>query len=489
MDSAAGVVVAIPTLNEAHSIGDVVRGIPRDVAGRIIVADGGSHDATVARAKEAGAEVIHAGRGYGRACLAAAMAAEGAGIVVFMDGDGADDPQAISSLIEPILSGVCDFVIGSRARGRREPGSIAWHQLAAGHLAGWGMRLLYGVRYTDMCAFRAIRRDALLALGMREQGYGWNIEMQMRAARAGLRIREIPVDYRRRSGGHSKVAGSLPGTIRAGARIIATFARVSSETRSRTRHAGLAILLCSMALVAPAIAQARDLVVYGEPTLEKALRSVGQLWQARTGTRVNVFVASTTLSLAQIERGARCDVIFALAGAATDDAARDKIIHAGTVRRALRNDLVLIGADPAAAPPGDTTPADLSKLIAGKTLAIADPARDAGGARAVDLLRSAGISVDGNRSITVAESSAGVVSMLAAGKARLGIVYATDATRDFVVGLPTSGLPPIDYVVAQARDPVMDTQPFLAFLQSAPAKAAFQSAGLQPIDDASAGRQ
>ena len=233
----------------------------------------------------------------------------------------------------------------------------------------------------------------------------------------------------------------------------------------------------------------RDLVVYGEPTLEKALRSIGRLWQARTGTRVNVFVALTGLSLAQIERGARCDVIFALAGAATDDAARDKIIHAGTVRRALRNDLVLIGAEPAAAPTSGTTLADIGRLIAGKTLAIADPTRDAGGARAADLLRRSGVAVEGNKSIAVAESSAGVVSMLAAGNVRLGIVYATDATREFVVALPTSKLPPIDYVVAQARDPVMDTQPFFAFLQSAPAKAAFESAGLQPIDGATAGRQ
>jgi glycosyltransferase involved in cell wall biosynthesis len=229
MAATADIVVVIPTLNEEQSIGDAVRGIPRDVVGRIIVADGGSIDATMARAKDAGADVIAAGRGYGRACLAATMAAEGADIVVFMDGDGADDPRAIVQLVQPIRAGQFDLVIGSRARGRREPGSIAWHQLAAGRLAGWGMRLLYGVRYTDMCAFRAIRRSVLLGLGMRELTYGWNIEMQMRAARAGLRILEIPVDYRRRSGGHSKVAGSLSGTIRAGARIVATFARVWRE--------------------------------------------------------------------------------------------------------------------------------------------------------------------------------------------------------------------------------------------------------------------
>jgi glycosyltransferase involved in cell wall biosynthesis len=236
-ETVADVVVIIPTLNEEQSIGDVVGRIPRDLVSRVIVADGGSRDGTAMRATNAGADVIEAGRGYGRACLAATQAAEGADIVVFMDGDGADDPQGIAKLVQPIRSGRFDFVIGSRARGLREPGSIAWHQLAAGRLAGWGMQLLYGVRYTDMCAFRAIRRDALLGLGMCELGYGWNIEMQMRAARAGLRILEVPVDYHRRSGGNSKVAGSLSGTIRAGTRIIATFARVATEVRrSRRMH-------------------------------------------------------------------------------------------------------------------------------------------------------------------------------------------------------------------------------------------------------------
>jgi glycosyltransferase involved in cell wall biosynthesis len=228
--AACRVVVVIPTLDEEQSIADVVRSIPRAIVSRVIVADGGSRDATAARAKAAGADVIDAGCGYGRACLAATMAAEDADIVVFMDGDGADDPRSIAALVEPIRSGGCDFVLGSRARGKREPGSIAWHQLAAGRLAGWGTRLLYGVGYTDMCALRAIWRDALLKLAMRELTYGWNLEMQMRAARAGLRILEIPVDYRRRRGGNSKVAGSLTGTMRAGARIIATFARVASES-------------------------------------------------------------------------------------------------------------------------------------------------------------------------------------------------------------------------------------------------------------------
>jgi glycosyltransferase involved in cell wall biosynthesis len=226
------IAVIIPTLNEEASIGAVVSAIPRDLVSRIIVADGGSGDATVARAAEAGAEVLAAGRGYGRACHAAAMAAHDVEILVFMDGDGADDPAGIAVLVAPICAGTSDFVIGSRLRGRREPGSMAWHQLAAGLFAGLGMRLLYGVRYTDMCAFRAIRRDALLALDMREMTYGWNIEMQMRAARAGLRILEIPVPYRCRSGGASKVAGNLSGSIRAAVRIVATFIRVSTQQRT-----------------------------------------------------------------------------------------------------------------------------------------------------------------------------------------------------------------------------------------------------------------
>jgi len=230
------IVVAIPTLNEEDSIGDVVRSIPRAVATRVIVADGGSTDATAERARAAGADVIAAGKGYGRACLRATEAADADAIMVFMDGDGADDVASIGALVAPIAAGDCDFVIGSRVRGQRESGSIAWHQILAGLLAGQAMRLLYGVSYTDMCAFRAIRRDALLPLGMREMTYGWNIEMQMRAARARLRILELPVPYHRRTGGHSKVAGSLRGTIRAGTRIVATFGRVATQSAPEARR-------------------------------------------------------------------------------------------------------------------------------------------------------------------------------------------------------------------------------------------------------------
>src|SRR6266436_5282556 len=251
----------------------------------------------------------------------------------------------------------------------------------------------------------------------------------------------------------------------------------------------VATLLCAIALLGPVNASARDLVVYGEPTLEKALKSVGSLWQARTGTRVNVFVAPTDLSYAQIDRGARCDVIFALAGAATEEAARAKIIHAATISRALRNGLVLVGTERGSAPIADASLTDISRLIAGKRLAIANPDRDPAGARAVELLRMIGmVADDGNKAVTVAESTAGVVSLLATDKAWLGIVYSTDATAGFrlAVVLPMLEQPPIEYVVAQARDPQSDTQPFMTFLKSVEAKAAFKSAGLTPIDDARA---
>jgi glycosyltransferase involved in cell wall biosynthesis len=227
--SAGGVAVIIPTYNEAAAIGDVVAAIPRDIVSRIIVADGGSSDGTADIARRAGAEVLDAGSGYGWACLMGAQAADDADIIVFMDGDGADDPAFIKDMVAALRSGSYDFVIGSRARGQREAGSMGSHQLLIGLVAGVLIKLFYGVRYTDMCAYRAIRRETLLQLGMRERTYGWNLEMQMRVARSRLRVLELPVAYRRRAGGESKVAGNLRGTIRAGSRIIATFARVAME--------------------------------------------------------------------------------------------------------------------------------------------------------------------------------------------------------------------------------------------------------------------
>jgi glycosyltransferase involved in cell wall biosynthesis len=226
------VALVIPTLNEEEAIGPLLARVPAGVVDTIIVADGGSTDGTMKRARAMGAIVIEAGRGYGRACWQGALAAgDDCAIIVFMDGDGADKPELIFRLVVPILKDEADFVIGSRLTGTRVPGSMSMHQIIAGLALGYAMRLAHGVRYTDMCAFRAIRRSSLMALGMREMSYGWNIEMQMRAAAARLRILELPVDYGLREGGVSKVAGSLRGTLRASTRIIATFLRVWRETR------------------------------------------------------------------------------------------------------------------------------------------------------------------------------------------------------------------------------------------------------------------
>lgn len=221
--------VVIPTFNEAEAIGRVIREIPRSVAQEIIVADGGSTDGTREIAVAAGALVVDAGRGYGRACQVGADAAQGS-VIVFLDGDGADRGDLIGLIAGPVLAGTHDFVLASRTRGTRDPGAMMWHQVLAGRAAGLGMGALYGVRYSDMCAFRAIGRKTLLGLDMQEMTYGWNIEMQMKAARARLRIVEVAVPYRCRVGGVSKVAGSLPGTLRAGGKIISTFIRVASQS-------------------------------------------------------------------------------------------------------------------------------------------------------------------------------------------------------------------------------------------------------------------
>jgi glycosyltransferase involved in cell wall biosynthesis len=225
--------VIIPALNEEEPIAGVVREcLATGVPDKVMVVDNGSADRTAERAREAGARVVTAPRGYGRACMAGVRALPPeCDIVVFLDGDGSDIPAFMKQLVEPIARGTHDFVIGSRTRGQREPGSMNLQQLLSGRIVGALLGLLYGVRYTDMCPFRAIRREALEQLNMREQTYGWNLEMQMKAARSGLRILEIPVNHRCRAGGQSKVSGTLRGTFVAGARLAATLLRVAVSGR------------------------------------------------------------------------------------------------------------------------------------------------------------------------------------------------------------------------------------------------------------------
>jgi len=226
--------VIIVALNEEAAIGEVVRKVPRDIADEIIVVDNGSTDRTAEVAEAAGARLVREPKhGYGRAFQAGLRSiSPDCEIVVFLDGDGSDYPETMNRLVEPIVEGTHDFVVSSRTQGRRERGSMNWHQVFAGYMVGFFLRLLYGVSSTDMGPFRAIRRDVLERLNMRQETYGWPLEMQMRAARAGLRTLEVPVDYRRRAGGRSKIAGTLFGSIKAASRILLTLARIAMEKQS-----------------------------------------------------------------------------------------------------------------------------------------------------------------------------------------------------------------------------------------------------------------
>lgn len=232
----SAVTVVIPCLDEEAAIANVVRDVLAEGIGEVIVVDNGSQDRTAERAAEAGARVVaQPVRGYGRAC-AAGLAAVGpdAQIVCFLDGDGSDVPAFIPAVIAPLAAGEADFVMGSRLRGRREPGSMTPQQIVAGRIAGFLLRLVYGVRFTDMSPLRAMRRDRLAALGMSEETYGWNLEMQMRAAAGGLRCLELPVDHRRRQGGVSKVSGNLVAGARAAWKIATTFLRLMHAHRTGT---------------------------------------------------------------------------------------------------------------------------------------------------------------------------------------------------------------------------------------------------------------
>jgi glycosyltransferase involved in cell wall biosynthesis len=226
--------VVIPCLNEEVPIANVVREVLAQNVDEVIVVDNGSTDKTTERAAEAGARVVsEPNRGYGRACAAGVNALRpDAEIVCFLDGDGSDVPDFLPAIVRPLADGEADFVMGSRLRGSREVGSMTPQQIVAGWLAGMLLRLTYGVRFTDMSPFRALYVDRLRSLNMSETTYGWNLEMQMRAAASRCRIVEIPVDHRCRRGGVSKVSGNMIAGLHAGWKIVTTFLRLAMTQRT-----------------------------------------------------------------------------------------------------------------------------------------------------------------------------------------------------------------------------------------------------------------
>lgn len=229
-EASARLAVIIPALDEERALPRVLAEIPAALDARVVVVDNGSRDRTAAVARAAGAEVVQEPRrGYGHACRAglAALAATPPEIVVFLDADHSDYPGDMPRLVEPIAAGRADLVVGSRLLGQRRPGALPAHALWGNRLATWLMRRRTGVAFTDLGPFRAIRWTALAGLGMREMTFGWTIEMQLRAARRGLRCVEVPVGYRPRIGA-SKISGTVVGSLRAGARILWTVLRAAA---------------------------------------------------------------------------------------------------------------------------------------------------------------------------------------------------------------------------------------------------------------------
>jgi glycosyltransferase involved in cell wall biosynthesis len=227
------VAVIIPALNEEGAIGDVVRAIDRELVDEVIVVDNGSSDATVARASEAGALVLHEPRrGYGSACLTGIRRARDAELLVFLDGDGSDDPREIRAMLDLMAERGLELVIGSRV-----VGGTGWRHLTALQRFGNALtcalvRWFFGARFTDLGPFRAITRPALARLDMADPDFGWTIEMQVKAAQRRLRVAEMPVSCRPRQAGRSKVSGTLAGSWNAGRTILGyVFAAKLSELR------------------------------------------------------------------------------------------------------------------------------------------------------------------------------------------------------------------------------------------------------------------
>lgn len=224
------VAVVIPALNEEASLPSVLHDLPRESVGSVVVVDNGSTDRTAEVAAAGGAAVVvEPCRGYGAACLRglAELAARPAGppeVVVFLDADFSDHPDELPLLLEPIRAGRADLVVGSRLTGRREAGAMPPQSVWGNRLACFLMKLLFRAHYTDLGPFRAVRWAALERLGMCDRNYGWTVEMQIKAARAGLRVCEVPVSYRRRIG-ESKISGTVTGSLKAGYKILYLIAR------------------------------------------------------------------------------------------------------------------------------------------------------------------------------------------------------------------------------------------------------------------------
>lgn len=224
------IAVVIPTRNEAAALPRVLQAMPAFVD-TVAVGDYASTDGTPDIARKLGALVVDVtGPGYGRACLAAIAALPPVDIIVFVDGDAADDLGAMRALVMPIVEGRADFTLGSRVLGQRERGSLTPQQVFGNWLACTLIRLRWGVRYTDLGPFRAISTKALRSLDMADLNYGWTVEMQVKAAVRGLRTLELPADYRRRIG-DSKVSGTISGAFKAGVKILWVIAREAWHPR------------------------------------------------------------------------------------------------------------------------------------------------------------------------------------------------------------------------------------------------------------------
>lgn len=233
-----GVAVVIPARDEAETICRVLTGLKRYDVGQVVVGDNGSRDGTGVLAGRAGADVVHEDRlGYGAACAAALTAlTPDISVVAFLDADLADDSSRLPELLGPILADEADLVIGVRPVALRESGSMTPPQAFGNWLATRLIRWIWGHAYQDLGPFRAIRRSSLEELGMEDRRFGWTVEMQVRALQEGLRVREVPVAYRARNGGRSKISGTVAGVFRAGASILHTIGRLWwSERVGRTR--------------------------------------------------------------------------------------------------------------------------------------------------------------------------------------------------------------------------------------------------------------